>query len=148
MPTKPRPSEVWWWFKIGRRGFTEKTLPTITSIEEFEAKWIEWWSAAQPEWRDTQSWPLQMGNASGKDWGHLLNGGKDGMYLVVVSLGWWIHAQDPSKESHLYNAIRDVSWVLQSLLRCLSASATTSSKHYLELTETDQPAEKRARLQE
>ena len=149
MPTNPRPSEVGWWFRIGRRDFTKKALPTIKSVEEFQAKWIKWWSAAQPKWRDTRSWPFQTDNASGKDWGHLLKGGKDGMYLVVVSLGWWIHAQDSSEESHLDNAIRDVSWVLQNLLRRLSTNATTS-KRYLELTETEtgRPAEKRARLKE
>ena len=56
-----------------------------------------------------------------QDWGDLPNGGKDGLFLVVVSLGWWIHAQDATKDSKVDDAIVDVTWVLVSLL---SADAT------------------------
>lgn len=144
MPTNPRPPEVWWWFRVGRRHFTTKGLPTIDSIEDFEAKWIEWWAAAQPRWRNTKSWPFQMGDASGKDWGRLPEGGKDGIYLIVMSLAWWIYAWDPSERSELDNAIRDISWVLQNLLLHLSADATASKRHR-KLAKTGRP-EKRARL--
>ena len=89
-------------------------------------EWIQWWTAAQPQWRVAQGWPFAKGDTVSKDWGHLLEGGKDGMFLVVVSLAWWISAQDSSEESELDNAIEDVAWVLGNLNFRLSMDATTS----------------------
>ena len=88
MPTGPRPSEVSSWFKNGRP-FVGKNVPNIDSIKTFEAKWITWWSAAQPLWQDTKNWPFVKGKATAKDWGHLPDGGKDGLFPIVVSLAWW-----------------------------------------------------------
>jgi len=59
-----------------------------------------------------------------QDWGDLPNGGKDGLFLVVVSLGWWIHARDATKDSKVDDAIVDVTWVLDNLVSLLSADAT------------------------
>ena len=143
MPKKPRPEELSWWFRIGRRQFTKKGLPTIKSVQEFEQKWIQWWTAAQPHWRVTQDWPFEKGDVAGEDWGDLLEGGKDGIYLFIVSLAWWIHARDPAEESRVDEAIGDVSWVLQNLLYRLSAAAPR--KRHPDAIETDRPA-KQARL--
>ena len=41
------------------------------------------------------SWPFAQEEDAG-DWGDLPNGGKDGLFLVVLSLGWWIDVRDPS----------------------------------------------------
>ena len=96
-------------------------------MERFEDKWIQWWSAAQPEWRCTGGWPFAKEDAAGRDWGRLLDGGKDCLYLVVVSLGWWILAHNHSEGSRVNDAIMDVSWVLNNLVSCLAADATTSN---------------------
>ena len=125
MPTDPRPKEIPIWFKFGRR-FAGKSVPAISSIEEFEAKWVEWWTAGQPQWRDIQNWPFAKRDATRNDWGHLLEGGKDGMFLVVVSLAWWVCAQDSPEKSKLDEAIEDVTWVLDCLITRLSADATAS----------------------
>ena len=146
MPKKPRPKEISWWFQIGRRHFTEKGLPKIKSIKEFELKWTQWWSAAQPLWRVTQDWPFEKGGIVDKDWGKLPIGGKDGIYLFVVSLAWWIHARDPAEESRVDEAIGDVSWVLENFLHRLAAAAAAGRKRRLDSTETVRP-ERRARLQ-
>lgn len=98
-------------------------MPKIASIEEFEGQWVQWWTVAQPEWRDTGSWPFEQGEASG-DWGiKLSSGGKDGLFLVLMSLGWWAHARGPTVDCQLDAAISDVAWVMEHLVTSLSAAA-------------------------
>ena len=97
-------------------------MPKIASIKDFEDQWVQWWTAAQPEWRSTESWPFPKGEVEG-EWGRLLSGGKDGLFLVVMSLGWWAHARDPTEDSVFVAAIGDVSWVMQQLITSLSARA-------------------------
>jgi len=126
MPTRPRPDELGWWFKHGRR-LVKKNIPTIGSIDKFQADWVAWWSVTQPQWRQTSSWPFEQGDAAGRDWGTLLNGGKDGLFLVVVSLGWWINARDPAVDSRVDDAVADVTWVLDNLVSTLSAAAITGA---------------------
>jgi hypothetical protein len=125
MPTDPRPQEISRWFKHGRR-FAGKNVPTVDSIERYEETWVQWWKAGQPRWRDTNNWPFERGDATGEDWGHLLDGGKDGLFLIVVSLACWVYAGSSSEQSKLDEAIVDVTWVLDGLITRLSADATTS----------------------
>ena len=98
-----------------------KDLPLIESVERFEEYWVEWWRTIQPWWQDTESWPFAQ--EDGGDWGDLLNGGKDGLFLVVLSLGWWIDIQDPSEESKVDDAVEDVTWVIDNLVAFLWADA-------------------------
>ena len=99
-------------------------MPKITSIDQFEDQWVQWWSAAQPEWRDTGHWPFAHGEVAG-DWGKLSSGGKDGLFLVMMALGWWAHARDPAVGSQLDSAISDVSWVMLKLITSLCAHVVT-----------------------
>jgi len=123
---KPRPDQIGWWFKHGRRQFIERSIPEIKSLENYERVWFKWWTAMQPEWRDVDSWPFSQDEGDINDWGNLIHGGKDGLYVVVVSLAWWVHARDPVKESLLDDAIADVSWVLDQLVSSLLSSTTTA----------------------
>jgi len=59
------------------------------------------------------------------DWGDLANGGKDGLFLAVVSLGWWLLARDPSEDSMVDEGIEDVTWVINNLVSVLSVAATS-----------------------
>ena len=124
LPTDPRPGELGWWFRFGRRLFGRKHMPTIESIPEFEGLWVGWWSAAQPKWRDTTTWPISRDEGDIQEWGQLSQGGKDGLFLVVMSLAWWIHAQHSVPNCKLSDAITDVSWVLDHLITSLSVKAT------------------------
>jgi hypothetical protein len=63
----------------------------------------------------------------GKAWGDLLDGGKDSLFLIVVSLAWWIHAREVLKESKVNDAIIDVTWVLDNLISCLAADPARPS---------------------
>ena len=88
---------------------------------------MRWWLAAQPKWRDTSEWPLEREEAVGRDWGDLAEGGKDGLFLAVVSLGWWVLARDACDDSKVDDAIEDVTWVIKHLVSYLSTSAAASS---------------------
>jgi len=119
LPTNPRPTELARWFKCGRR-FGKKDVPTIESVQDFEDKWVAWWSASQPKWRDTSDWPFVREDADGRDWASLGDGGKDGLFLTLVSLGWWVLAREPSQDSKVDEAIRDVAWVISQVVSYLS----------------------------
>lgn len=125
LPSRPRPDEVAWWFGHGRRRLRSPCdLPPIKSIEDFKEKWIRWWSAIQPTWRNTSSWPfVQEDPTEDQDWGSLPNGGKDGLFLIVVSLGWWIYAR-PQDDDDIEDAVRDVTWVFKRLISVACAEAT------------------------
>ena len=113
------------WYRKGRPLRSPDSLPDLQPIEEFESRWVEWWSLIQPEWRDTSSWPFAQEEPSeDQDWGSLPNGGKDGLFLVVITLGWWVHAQDPSDDSRVDDAIEDVTWVLKNLISVVTVEAT------------------------
>lgn len=86
----------------------------------FEEKWIEWWVKSQPEWRGVDEWPLLRDDTTVGDWGHLSSGGKDGLFLIVLSLGWWVHAQGSAVNSKVEDAIADVSWVMRHLVTLLA----------------------------
>jgi hypothetical protein len=66
-------------------------------------------------------------DAVGLDWGDLPNGGKDGLFVVLVSLGWWVLARDPSKDSKVDEAIADVAWVIGTLVSFLSSDIVNGS---------------------
>lgn len=88
---------------------------------------MAWWSDVQPEWRDTSDWPFSQDNVVEHNWGDLPDGGKDGLFLVVVSLGWWILTRNPSEGSRLDEAIKDVAWVINNLVSFLYVDATVGS---------------------
>ena len=67
-----------------------------------------------------------MADAGGGDWGCLPDGGKDGLFLIVVSLGWWIGGQHRSMESKVWDTIEDVTWVIGRLISCLATDDLSS----------------------
>jgi len=90
---------------------------------------VAWWSATQPRWRDTSEWSFVQEDAGEGDWGDLADRGKDGIFLAVVSLRWWVLARDAHEDSKVDEAIEDVTWVIRNLVSLLSISATTGSAH-------------------
>ena len=81
----------------------------------------------QPEWRDVDSWPFSQDEGNIGSWGNLIYGGKDGLYIVVVTLAWWICSRDPTyKGSILNDAIANVSWVFDHLISLLLSSTTAT----------------------
>jgi hypothetical protein len=108
-------------------------------MQDFEDLWVKWWTAAQPEWRQAKGWPFSQREALG-EWGtKLSSGGKDGIFLVVMSLGWWAHAPNRSMDSNLDAAIRDVAWVMGQLVTSLSARSVSRTSSPLPPAPPSQP---------
>jgi hypothetical protein len=120
LSTFSRPDQVGWWFRIGRRNFQK--VPQITSLHTYEQLWIGWWVSLQPDWRKG-SWPLPRDSPADGSWDKLFVGGKDGLFIVLMTLSWWIteHTKGEAEDSELDEAITDVSWVFSNLVSALSA---------------------------
>ncbi|KAI0757900.1 hypothetical protein BC629DRAFT_1263906, partial [Irpex lacteus] len=82
-----RPKEIKWWLDRGRK--YEKT-PEIDDAAQYGEAWKSWWQQLQPEWRGT-TWPPSQVLAAepSSDWATLNRGGCNGVFMVVLSLGWW-----------------------------------------------------------
>ena len=111
---------VSWWFHYSRRDF--KRLPPIESLSEYEKSWIAWWTKLQPNWRNMDDWPFPRAATTDDPWDDLLVRGKDGVFVIVMTLAWWSieHTKMGVKLSQLDAAIADVSWVLFNLISTLS----------------------------
>ena len=94
----------------------------ISSLAAYEKFWIGWWTSLQPSWRHSDVWPLPRGPIGDGKWDELLVGGKDGLFVVVMALSWWIgeSAKTPGEGFGIMEAIADVSWVLSNLVSVLS----------------------------
>ena len=84
---------------------------------------MKWWTAILEQ---VDLAPFAREEDIEREWYDLPNGGKDGLYLVVLSLGWWINARDRTKSSKVDEVIEDVAWVIDALIEFLSAEATTN----------------------
>lgn len=120
LSTTSHPGQVSWWFRHGRRSF--KKIPEISSLPAYKESWATWWMSLQPDWR-SGGWPLHCSLSPVGLWNKILVGGKDGLFVVVMSLSWWIikNAEDKREDSKLEEATADVSWVLSNLVSVLSA---------------------------
>ena len=96
----------------------------IESVQTYEDEWVQWWTKAQPDWRSVETWLFPKDDPGTEDWGSLFSSGKDGLYIVVMSLSWWAHALDPAVDSKIYDAVSDVSWVMEQLIISLTDDDT------------------------
>ncbi|KAJ7586894.1 hypothetical protein C8J56DRAFT_787208 [Mycena floridula] len=108
-----RPREVHDWIARGRR---QSSTLTQASLSSFKKSWCEWWKLLQPDWREAANVDgfLDESHRQGKgEWGSLDKVGQNGLYSVVVCLGWW-GALDRSEDWQ--QAVLDVAWVMSSIL--------------------------------
>lgn len=95
-------------------------------------------------------WPVLRSKSKVGTWNDLLIGGKDGIFVVVMTLSWWIHKKK-DKGSKLTEAMTDVSWVLSQLVSTLSTKtpephpSTPSRGRCLSPANVEPPPKKRAR---
>lgn len=89
---------------------------TVHDTVAFAERWREWWIKCQPSERTQEQWPFPREPRPGLDWGKLLNGGRRGIFLFVISLSWWATSLDSSISlPELIEAIDDLNWVLCQL---------------------------------
>ena len=117
-----RPVEVDVWIKN-----SEDPNFSIIDTTTFRAAWIAWWVRCQPAARSASSgWPLPQVELQHADWGKMLHGGKNGIFLFVMAISWWVKrigsAQPPSD---FCSALADLKWVLEQLNTCLASPPTS-----------------------
>ena len=136
LPHKQRPIEVDSWLKDAGGAY-----PVVSDTVAYAESWRLWWIECQPKDRATAQWPLPREPLSMVQWGRLMNGGKHGVFLFVVSLSWWVKSSEPAPSSPgLAAAIRDLNWVLHQLTDALTTPAleapdTSRSKRKIILTD-------------
>ncbi|KAJ7260022.1 hypothetical protein B0H12DRAFT_1014217, partial [Mycena haematopus] len=109
LPTEGRPSAVHKWSKYGRN---PQKAPVLD--DNFPECWWGWWSALAPTWRPRNSAGHPEAGSQGP-WGALVHPGANGMLMVLLALAWWRDSEATASESWM-EALKDVGWVLSSLL--------------------------------
>ena len=134
LTTANRPEEVTRFIRVRRQLTKAPTIPP-SKLRPYSASWVSWWKVLQPGWRNVSQWPLaQELDSESSDWTPLLLGGHNGLYLVVVSLGWWIlgaskiSQENPAQWTQVLDAATDVDWVFQHLLSQASRTSPLSQK--------------------
>ena len=94
----------------------------MAKLRPYSAMWKSWWKILQPDGRDVSQWPFPRDADTNCNWTSLLQGGVNGLYLIVVSLGWWIVAASkvaedkPVEWQQAADVMDDVDWVFECLL--------------------------------
>ena len=108
--------ELQTWLKTGKCSL--ENVPTVVSARAYGDEWIKWWTAAQPQERETQQWPFSRDSISDIGWGKFPANGKDGIYLAIMGLSWWASAIWTSNEVAFFEeAVIDLHWVIWELIR-------------------------------
>ena len=116
------------WMKNSR---SYDNLPEVDPVT-FAPAWQAWWVSVQPACRRPTdgTWPaLRVLPDSKSDWDTVWRGGPCGLFLVIITLAWWLSAaaEVGGTLKDVYDAIEDVIWVLNSagdmlgLKRCSDA---------------------------
>lgn len=50
-----------------------------------------------------------------KSWQTLKKGGTAGIYVIVISLSWWVKAQHTEHDADVWGLIDDLSWVIRQM---------------------------------
>lgn len=82
---------------------------------QFGAAVLEWWLTIQPTTRN--QWPPTYGALpSDFSFDYFNRGGPNGVFLMVLCLGWWANALTTTTDTTDYMlVVNDVSWVLSQL---------------------------------
>jgi hypothetical protein len=106
-------------------------MPALENYHDFGKLWYEWWNKMQPRWRrnvTSHDVPLEA------NWSPLLNGGPNGILIVILALAWWNQksVDDSSERASIQSAIDEVSWVLVQMRTSLGSTRANGKKRQLE----------------
>ena len=96
-----------------------KVFPDIANIRLFAKEWVMWWVSLQPKSRCGREL-LRVDEE--EKWDDLCKGGPNGFFTLVVSLGWWVAANDDEGKELLDEMVSDVSWVLKQIIKMLDVA--------------------------
>ncbi|KAF4586454.1 hypothetical protein AB1N83_009227 [Pleurotus pulmonarius] len=127
-PGKPlqadgRPTVLDNWIHNGRRPKAHRKL-TAGQLETMCDELFKWWFSIQPAERipsdfDASSHDcaslILIDTNSHEDWPKLYRGGVNGIYGVLVCLGWWLESAGPSS-AEFSMLVEDICWVLSNLV--------------------------------
>lgn len=130
-----------------------KRVPALTGprLKLFASKWRLWWTELQPSWRETEQWPFERTitqAADGDTWDTLLQGGSNGVFLIIVSLSWWVSAvhKGSGKQTNawkeLSEAMADVDWVFEQLAGCGGVASSPGTKRKAGVSTRPEPRKK------
>ncbi|THU87065.1 hypothetical protein K435DRAFT_586568, partial [Dendrothele bispora CBS 962.96] len=118
--TTSRPDAVGAWIKSARKDSLPKEIKG-TEPMTFGNAVLEWWNAAQPEWRGLMEedlteggWPREVRG----QWGKLRCPGVNGMYSIIACMRWWgmLSCQAEKTPSNLWKmALEDMVWVMDTM---------------------------------
>ena len=118
LPSRERPRVVDDWLKNPTE--IHKVISDPTNYGE---SWKMWWTECQPPARAEETWPFSRESHLNLQWGKLLNGGKYGIFSLLVGLSWWAVSLDPNTSApDLAEAITDLDWAICQLIASLTAS--------------------------
>lgn len=129
-------------------------IPVIEP-KTFGCAWKAWWVSLQPSCRlsANEQWPLiHIKLDDVKEWDPLWCAGPCGIFLVVLSLAWWLWAVSENEEeaedgvtlSDVQEAVSDVLWVLRLAVPSLLPAQPTIQKrlHPVEDEESSVPTKR------
>lgn len=106
------------------RKYTKKSLPVVDDIRKYRDNWIGWWTASQPKWRSTESWPFPKSVENIGGWEDFPARGPNGIFLAVMATCWWAQAMTSAEDFMLFEeVVDDVHWVIQQLIHSHSSQA-------------------------
>lgn len=109
-----RPELVHQWLKNGRK-YT--SAPKILDVEAFAISWWLWWTALQPGWCKLEAGTLSKDiPLKGESWSELSKGGGNGLFMVHLTLGWWMSAEEGNCADVFKKALGDFMWVLGDII--------------------------------
>lgn len=117
--TDTRPTEISAWIKLNR---TRRDIE-ITDFDEFRSRWWPWWAA------QGGAGPLSRKK------------GKNGLFLVMLTLAWWGSAS--RREDDWKRAVREVTEMIGAM--CTAATVTSANSRKRGRENDDGPRSKRAR---
>jgi len=99
-----------------KRHLRKKHEPVVVIPDNYGSHFTAWWNNIQPQWRLQPDGSYSTACPADENWSALRKGGSSGLYLVVVSLSWWIAAVTQSGgDSAVWILVDDFIWVLQQI---------------------------------
>ena len=123
--TTHRPQAIGNWFRLDRRNLSRS--PKMPPEVEYAELWWKWWAGLQPDWRVCNSQGRPLTKVGSGDWEVLVRPGNNGMLVVLLSLVWWREVASDVTLSCWNEAVCDVSWVLDEMVKCESHASGSES---------------------
>ena len=113
LPSYNRPTEVGQFQKWARK----YSHGDDVDAERFGAAVIQWWLTIQPTAR--KQWPPTYGPLPDDfSFEYFNRGGPNGVFLMILCLGWWANALTVDTNITDYMLlVDDISWVLENVAR-------------------------------